>query len=89
MVPLNVHVALCTNGFNLFRSFVAPYYYWLAILTIYNLPSGMSMRSKFIFLFMVKLNLNNLDRTIDNCFILLIDELNQLWSFDIFLCMMS
>ena len=39
----NVHLGLCTDGFNLFGSFVAPYSCWPIILTVYNLPPGMCM----------------------------------------------
>ena len=40
----NVLLGLCTDGFNPFESFVAPYSYWSVILTVYNLPQGMCMR---------------------------------------------
>ena len=33
----NVRLGLCTDGFNPFRSFVAPYSCWPVILTVYNL----------------------------------------------------
>ena len=46
----NVRLRLCTDGFNPFRSFAAPYSYWLVILTFYNLPPGMCMRPEFMFL---------------------------------------
>jgi hypothetical protein len=36
----NVRLGLCTNGFNPFMSFAAPYVYWPVILTVYNLPPG-------------------------------------------------
>jgi hypothetical protein len=34
----NVHLGLCTDEFNPFRSFVDDYSYWPIILTVYNLP---------------------------------------------------
>ena len=34
----NVRLGLCTDGFNPFRPFAAPYSCWPVILTIYNLP---------------------------------------------------
>jgi len=49
----NVRLGLCTGGFNPFGSFVAPYFYWPVILTVYNLPPGMCMRPEFMFLSMV------------------------------------
>jgi len=47
----NVRLGLCTDGFNTFGSFTAPYSCWPVILTVYNLPPRMSI--KFTFLFMV------------------------------------
>jgi hypothetical protein len=49
----NVHLGLCTDRFNPFVSFAAPYSCWPVILTVYNLPPGMCMRPEFIFLSMV------------------------------------
>jgi len=49
----NVRLGLCTNRFNPFRSFVAPYSCWPVILTVYNLPPGICMKPEFMFLFMV------------------------------------
>ena len=46
----NIHLGLCTDEFNLFGSFVAPYSYWLVILIVYNLPPGMCMKLEFMFL---------------------------------------
>jgi len=46
----NVRLGLCTDGFNPFGSFAAPYSCWPVILTVYNLPSGMCMRPGFMFL---------------------------------------
>ena len=44
-----VRFGLCTNGFNLFGSFTAPYSCWTIILMVYNLPPGMCMRLEFMF----------------------------------------
>jgi hypothetical protein len=49
----NVCLGLCTYGFNPFESFATPYYCWPIILTVYNLPPRMCMRSEFIFLSIV------------------------------------
>jgi len=49
----NVRIGLCTDEFNPFGSFAAPYSYWSVILTVYNLPLGMCMRPEFMFLSMV------------------------------------
>ena len=49
----SMRLRLCKNEFNPFGSFVAPYSYWPVILTVYNLPLGMCMRSEFMFLSMI------------------------------------
>jgi hypothetical protein len=76
----NVRLWLCTNGFNLFRSFAAPYSCWPVILTVYNLPLGMCVRLEFMFLSMVIPSPSSPGRNIDVCLRPLIDELTQLWS---------
>jgi hypothetical protein len=76
----NVHLGFCTDGFNQFRSFAAPYSYWPVILTFYNLLPGMCMRLEFMFLSMVIPGLSSLGWNIDVCLRPLIDELTQLWS---------
>jgi hypothetical protein len=76
----NMHLGLCTDGFNLFGSFAAPYSCWLVILTIYNLPLGICMRPEFMFLSMVIPGSSSPGRNIDVCLRSLIDELTQLWS---------
>jgi hypothetical protein len=75
----NVRPGLCTDGFNPFGSFVAPYSCWLIILTIYNLPSGMCMRPEFMFLSIVIPGPSSPGQNIDICLCLLIDKLTQLW----------
>jgi len=47
----NVHLRLCTDGFNSFGSFAAPYSCWSAILTVYNLPSGMCEAEVHVFIY--------------------------------------
>jgi len=76
----NVRLGLCTDGFNPFGSFAAPYSCWLVILTVYNLSSGMCMRSEFMFLSTVIAGPSSPGRNIDVCLRPLIDELTQLWS---------
>jgi hypothetical protein len=77
----NVRLGLCTDGFNPFGSFAAPYSCWPVILMVYNLPPGMCMRPEFIFLSMVIPGPSSPGRNIDVCLHSLIDELTQLWSF--------
>jgi len=76
----NVHLGLCTNGFNPFGSFAAPYSCWPVILMIYNMPPGMCMRLEFMFLSMVILGPSSPGWNINVCLRPLIDELTQLWS---------
>jgi len=76
----NMYLGLCTDGFNLFGSFAAPYSCWPIILMVYNLPPGMCMRLEFIFLSTIILGPNSPGRNIDVYLWPLIDELMQLWS---------
>jgi hypothetical protein len=76
----NVRLGLCTDEFNPFGSFAASYSCWPVILTVYNLPPGMCMRLKFMFLSMVIPGPSSSVRNIDVCLRPLIDELAQLWS---------
>jgi hypothetical protein len=64
----NVRLELYINGFNLFRSFTAPYSCWSVILTVYNLPPGMCMRLEFMFLSTVIPSPNSLGQNIDFIF---------------------
>ena len=70
-----MHLELCIDGFNPFGSFAAPYSCWLVILMVYNLPPGMCMRLKFMFLSTIIPNPNSPGQNIDVCLRLLIDEL--------------
>ena len=75
-----MHLRLCTDGFNPFKSFAAPYSCWLVILTVYNLPPRMCIRLEFMFLSMVILGPSSPGWNIDVCLQPLIDESTQLWS---------
>jgi hypothetical protein len=85
----NVHLGLCTDEFNPFGSFTAPYSCWPVILTVYNLPPGMCMRPEFMFLSMVITGPSSPGRNIDVCLRPLIDELTQLWSSEALTCDIS
>jgi hypothetical protein len=74
----NVHLGLCTDRFNPFGSFTAPYSCWLVILAIYNLPPGMCMRLEFMFLSTIIPVPSSPGRNIDVYLRLLIDKLTQL-----------
>jgi hypothetical protein len=73
-------LGLCTNRFNLFELFVALYSCWPVILTIYNLPPRIFMRSKFMFLSIVNPDPSSPGKNIYACLRPLIDELKQPWS---------
>jgi hypothetical protein len=49
----NVRLGLYIDGFNPFGSFTTPYSCWPVILMVYNMPPGMCMRLKFMFLSMI------------------------------------
>ena len=70
----NIHLRLCTDKFNPFRSFATPYSCRSVILTIYNLSSKMFMRPKFMFLSMVIFSPNSQGININVCFQPLVDE---------------
>jgi len=76
----NMRLGLCTDEFNPFRSFAAPYSCLPVILTVYNLSPGMCMRLEFMFLSMVIPGPSSPGQNIDVCLRPLIDELMQLWS---------
>jgi len=76
----NVRLGLCTDGFNSFGSFAAPYSCWPVIMIVYNLSPGMCMRPEFMFLSMVIPVPSSPRRNIVVCLRPLIDELTQLWS---------
>jgi hypothetical protein len=63
----NMCLGLCIDGFNSFGLFTTPYSCWPMILMIYNLPPGMCMRLKFMFLFTVILSPNSSGQNIDVC----------------------
>jgi hypothetical protein len=63
----NVCLGLCTDRFNPFGLFAAPYSYWPVIMIVYNLPPWMCMKSEFMFLSMVKPGPSSLGRNIDVC----------------------
>jgi len=71
----NMHLELCTNGSNPFRSFAAPYSYWPIILTVYNLPPRMCIRLEFMFLSTIIPGPSSPSRDINVCLRSLIDEL--------------
>jgi len=75
-----VHLELCIDEFNPFRSFAASYSFWPVILTVYNLPPGMCIMPEFMFLSMAITGPSRPGRNINICLQSLINELMQLWS---------
>ena len=67
MESRNIHLGLYIDGFNPFKSFVAPYSCWLVILTVYNLPPRMCIRIEFMFLSKVIPGPNSSGWNIDVC----------------------
>ncbi|KAL0415909.1 UNVERIFIED_CONTAM: hypothetical protein Slati_3422800 [Sesamum latifolium] len=51
--PCNVRLPLCTNGFTPHEQYERTYSCWSVILTPYNLPTEMCMKSEYMFLTMV------------------------------------
>jgi hypothetical protein len=80
MESRNVHLGLYIDKLNPFKLFVALYSSWLVILMVYNLPPGMCIRLKFIFLSTIIPDPNSLSQNIDVCLRLMINELKQFWS---------
>ena len=70
----NVRLGLCTNRFNPFGSFAAPYSCWSVILMVYNLPLGMCMRLEFMFFSIIIPGPRSPGQNINVCLRQLIDE---------------
>jgi hypothetical protein len=75
----NICLSLCTNRFNPFGPFGAPYSCWPVILIVSNWPLEMCMKLDFIFLFVVISGPYSPCRNIDIYLQPLINELNQVW----------
>ena len=76
----NIRLGLCTDGFNPFTSSSTPYSCWPIFLTLYNLPPGMCMDRRNLFLTLVIPSPKSLGKSIDVCLRPLIDELLVLWN---------
>ena len=62
----NIYFRLCTNRFNPFGSFAAPYFCWSVILTVYNLPLGMCKKSEFMYHLYVILSQSPINKVLHN-----------------------
>ena len=75
----NVCLGLCIDGFAPFGQSGKTYSCWPVIVTPYNLPLDMCMKTQYLFLSMIVPSLKNPKKKIDVCLQPLIDELMQLW----------
>ncbi|CAH9142220.1 unnamed protein product [Cuscuta epithymum] len=75
----NVRLGLCTDGFAPHGQYGKNYSCWPVILTPYNLPPGMCMKSPYMFLTLIIPGPNNPKNKIDVYMQPLIDELKMLW----------
>ena len=75
-----MHLRLCTNGFNGFRSSAKPYSCQPVIIVVYNLPPWMCMKQSYLLLNIVISGLKSLVKHIDVFLRPLIDDLKLLWN---------
>ncbi|CAH9075324.1 unnamed protein product, partial [Cuscuta epithymum] len=77
--PRNVRLGLCSDGFAAHGQYGASYSCWPVILTTYNLPPGMCMKSPYMFLSLIIPGPMCPKKKIDVYLQPLIDELKHLW----------
>ncbi|KAL0372098.1 UNVERIFIED_CONTAM: hypothetical protein Scaly_0891400 [Sesamum calycinum] len=77
--PRNVRLGLCADGFAPNGQYGKSYSCWPVIITPYNLPPGMCMKPKYMFLSLIIPGPANPKRLIDVYLQPLIEELVQLW----------
>ena len=75
----NVRLGLCTDGFNPFGCSGRQYSSWPVILTPYNLPPWMCMKTPYMFLTVIAPGPDNPKQNIDIYLQPLIKELKMLW----------
>ena len=75
----NVRLGLCTDGFAPFNNSGQNYSCWPVIVTPYNLPPSMCMKTEYMFLTLIVPGPKNPKKLIDVCLQPLIDELLNLW----------
>ncbi|XP_047333830.1 uncharacterized protein LOC124937589 isoform X1 [Impatiens glandulifera] len=76
----NVRLGLCSDGFAPFGQYGKAYSCWPVILTPYNLPPGMCMKSPYMFISLIIPGPKSPQRKIDIFLQPLIDELKMLWN---------
>ena len=77
--PRNIRLGLCADGFAPHGQYGKTYSCWPVIVTPYNLPPGMCMKSPYMFLTLICPGPNNPKKNIDVYLQPLIEELKQLW----------
>ncbi|CAH9138523.1 unnamed protein product [Cuscuta epithymum] len=80
MEPRNVRLGLCSDGFAPFGRFGKNYSCWPVMLTPYNLPPDMCMKSHFIFLSLICPSSKDPGREIDIYLQPLIEEMKEPWA---------
>ena len=81
--PYNIKLGLLANGFTPNNEFSKLYSCWPAVVTPYNLPPKLCMKYPYQFLTCIISGLDNPKAKIDVYLQSLIDELNELWCFDL------
>jgi hypothetical protein len=77
----NIYLGSCTNEFNPFGSFIASFFFFT------NHYNSLQLNPRDVYkvgIHVLIYDLYNLGMIIDVCLQLLIDEINQLWSFEEF-----
>ncbi|XP_054817658.1 uncharacterized protein LOC129317338 [Prosopis cineraria] len=77
--PRNVRLGLSSDGFTPFGQSAHPYSCWPVIVTPYNLPPGMCMKTPYMFLTLIIPGPKSPGQKIDVYLQPLIDELKELW----------
>ncbi|XP_047340380.1 uncharacterized protein LOC124943970 [Impatiens glandulifera] len=76
----NIRLGLCSDGFAPFGQFGKVYSCWPVILTPYNLPPGMCMKSPYMLISLIIPGPKSPQRNIDIFLQPLIEELQMLWN---------
>ncbi|CAM8892135.1 unnamed protein product [Rhodiola kirilowii] len=76
----NVRLGLCSDGFNPFRNNTKSYSCWPVMVTPYNLPPWMCMKTRFMWLTIMIPGPTNPKKRIDMYLRPLIDDLKLLWN---------
>ena len=77
--PRNIRLGLCADRFAPFGNSGKSYSCWPVILTPYNLPPGMCMKTPYMFLTLIVPGPQNSKKAIDIYMQPLIEELQRLW----------